>query len=200
MDGRGRCFDNIFIERLWRSLKYEEIYLHDYGWCPRRGQGSETGSGSTTKSGRIRAWATGRRRVVPGMRTWNQRKEAWLNLGALPPNPRGLTLWGQNVWITINALERRIGQRRGATRAPAQAPEWQGRLRLPHRNQDPPIYNLSSPNFGLDNGVHFSEFRENLEWAVVVPGDGEMSPAVTRLLEELSARGITIHDSQFGTW
>jgi len=30
MDGRGRCFDNIFIERLWRSLKYEEIYLRDY--------------------------------------------------------------------------------------------------------------------------------------------------------------------------
>jgi putative transposase len=30
MDGRGRCFDNIFIERLWRSLKYEEIYLKDY--------------------------------------------------------------------------------------------------------------------------------------------------------------------------
>jgi len=26
MDGRGRCLDNIFIERLWRSLKYEEIY------------------------------------------------------------------------------------------------------------------------------------------------------------------------------
>jgi putative transposase len=34
MDGRGRCFDNIFIERLWRSLKYEEIYLHDYGLVP----------------------------------------------------------------------------------------------------------------------------------------------------------------------
>lgn len=30
MDGRGRAFDNIFIERLWRSLKYEEVYLHDY--------------------------------------------------------------------------------------------------------------------------------------------------------------------------
>ena len=44
------------------------------------------------------------------------------------------------------------------------------------------------------------EFRENLAWAVVVPGDGTMSPAVTRLLEELSARGITIHDSQFGAW
>ena len=30
MDGRGRAFDNIFIERLWRSLKYEEVYLRDY--------------------------------------------------------------------------------------------------------------------------------------------------------------------------
>jgi len=30
MDGRGRVFDNIFIERLWRSLKYEAVYLHDY--------------------------------------------------------------------------------------------------------------------------------------------------------------------------
>jgi len=29
MDGRGRCLDNIFIERLWRSLKYEEVYLRD---------------------------------------------------------------------------------------------------------------------------------------------------------------------------
>lgn len=30
MDGRGRVFDNIFIERLWRSLKYEDIYIRDY--------------------------------------------------------------------------------------------------------------------------------------------------------------------------
>ena len=29
MDGKGRCMDNIFIERLWRSLKYECIYLHE---------------------------------------------------------------------------------------------------------------------------------------------------------------------------
>jgi putative transposase len=29
-DGRGRVFDNIFIERLWRSVKYEEVYLNDY--------------------------------------------------------------------------------------------------------------------------------------------------------------------------
>ncbi len=30
MDGRGRAMDNIFIERLWRSLKYEEVYINDY--------------------------------------------------------------------------------------------------------------------------------------------------------------------------
>ena len=30
MDGRGRAFDNIFIERLWRTIKYEEVYLKDY--------------------------------------------------------------------------------------------------------------------------------------------------------------------------
>ena len=34
MDGRGRCLDNIFIERLWRSLKYEEVYLRDYRLVP----------------------------------------------------------------------------------------------------------------------------------------------------------------------
>ena len=44
------------------------------------------------------------------------------------------------------------------------------------------------------------EFRENLEWAVVVPGDSTMSPAVMKLLDELSARGITIHDSRLGPW
>jgi putative transposase len=30
MDGRGRVFDNIFVERLWRSMKYEEVYIKDY--------------------------------------------------------------------------------------------------------------------------------------------------------------------------
>ena len=30
MDGRGRALDNVFTERLWRTLKYEEVYLHEY--------------------------------------------------------------------------------------------------------------------------------------------------------------------------
>jgi len=34
MDGRGRVFDSIFIERLWRTVKYEEVYLHEYAHIP----------------------------------------------------------------------------------------------------------------------------------------------------------------------
>ncbi len=34
MDGKGRYLDNIFVERLWRSLKYEEVYLHAYETLP----------------------------------------------------------------------------------------------------------------------------------------------------------------------
>jgi len=30
MDGRGRAYDNIFIERLWRTVKYEDVYLKNY--------------------------------------------------------------------------------------------------------------------------------------------------------------------------
>jgi putative transposase len=30
MDGRGRALDNIFTERLWRTIKWEEVYLHEY--------------------------------------------------------------------------------------------------------------------------------------------------------------------------
>ena len=31
MDGKGRALDNIFVERLWRTVKYEEVYPNDYG-------------------------------------------------------------------------------------------------------------------------------------------------------------------------
>ena len=34
MDGRGRCLDNVFVERLWRSVKYEDIYLRGYSTVP----------------------------------------------------------------------------------------------------------------------------------------------------------------------
>jgi len=42
MDGRGRCMDNIFIERLWRSLKYQAVHLREFGggFETRRGIGA----------------------------------------------------------------------------------------------------------------------------------------------------------------
>lgn len=44
------------------------------------------------------------------------------------------------------------------------------------------------------------EFREDLQWAVIVPGDGEISQIVRTLLGELSARGIIIHDFRVASW
>ncbi len=39
MDGRGRCLDNVFVERLWRAVKYEDIYLWRYEGVPELRQG-----------------------------------------------------------------------------------------------------------------------------------------------------------------
>ena len=44
------------------------------------------------------------------------------------------------------------------------------------------------------------EFREDLEWAITVPGDGEVTPAVAQLLTELSARGIVIRNAAMNDW
>lgn len=51
MDGRGRCMDNIFIERLWRSLKYEAVYLHELndGFVAKRVIGDWIGFYNTTR-------------------------------------------------------------------------------------------------------------------------------------------------------
>ncbi len=42
MDGRGRVFDNIFIERLWRTVKYENVYIQEYRFIPEAQQGLKT--------------------------------------------------------------------------------------------------------------------------------------------------------------
>ena len=59
MDGKGRYSDNIIVERLWRTVKYEEVYLKAYASVLEAQRGLETTSGSTTGSGPIRPWATG---------------------------------------------------------------------------------------------------------------------------------------------
>jgi hypothetical protein len=44
------------------------------------------------------------------------------------------------------------------------------------------------------------EFREDLQWAVLVPGDRAMSAAVAQLLDELKARGIAIRTTEAQDW
>ena len=39
MNGKGRCLDNVFVERLWRTVKYEDIYLRNYETVPQLTQG-----------------------------------------------------------------------------------------------------------------------------------------------------------------
>ena len=60
MDGKGRYNDNIFVERLWRTVKYEEVYLKAYANASeaRRELGALP-PGSTTTRDLIRPWATG---------------------------------------------------------------------------------------------------------------------------------------------
>jgi hypothetical protein len=48
--------------------------------------------------------------------------------------------------------------------------------------------------------IRAKEFRENLEWAVIVPGDRGPSPGVTHLLGELSDRGVTVRRLRTGCW
>jgi hypothetical protein len=57
------------------------------------------------------------------------------------------------------------------------------------------------PPADLDQwSISSKEFREDLAWAVFVPGEGEISPAVSQLLRELSDRGIPLHDSRLECW
>ena len=48
--------------------------------------------------------------------------------------------------------------------------------------------------------IRAKEFRENLEWAVIVPGDRDVSSGVSQLLAELAARGIEIRRCVRGCW
>ena len=55
MDGRGRWLDNVFIERLWRCVKHEEVYLKAYENLTRRAASWPPTSTSTTAGAGTRA-------------------------------------------------------------------------------------------------------------------------------------------------
>ena len=59
MDGKGRYADNIFVERLWRTVKYEDVYLKAYAYAKEARRELGPISGSTMTRGPIRPWETG---------------------------------------------------------------------------------------------------------------------------------------------
>ena len=61
MDGKGRYSDNIFVERLWRTVKYEEVYLKADTDRRQAKTVLEAASTATTPNGLIKPWATGHR-------------------------------------------------------------------------------------------------------------------------------------------
>jgi putative transposase len=78
MDGKGRCMDNIFIERLWRSLKYEDIYLRAYA----------TGSEARLGIGRwIKAYNANRPHQALGYQTPDEVFSATPPAAGLAPTP-----------------------------------------------------------------------------------------------------------------
>jgi hypothetical protein len=58
----------------------------------------------------------------------------------------------------------------------------------------------ATPDSLRDWTISTREFRENLAWAVIVPGESGISSGVAKLLDELRARGIAIHDSGSDQW
>ena len=77
MDGKGRVFDNIFVERLWRSVKYEEVYLKDY---------VSVAEARHNLAAYFRFYNHERPHQALGYKTpWE------VYSGAPPPNPRSLT-------------------------------------------------------------------------------------------------------------
>ena len=83
---RGRCMHNVFVERLWRSRKYQEVYLNAYASVAEAKAGMPPGSASTTSSGSTRAGVAARRgkstRKAGGYGDDRRRRPA-----ALPPLP-----------------------------------------------------------------------------------------------------------------
>ena len=80
MDGKGRWADNVFVERLWRSLKYEHVYLHAYESVA-EARAKIGRYFSTTANARIRTW--GRKRQT--RYTSTVRRRHWRHDAQLEP-------------------------------------------------------------------------------------------------------------------
>jgi len=107
MDGRGDCMDNIFIERLWRSLKYEEVYLKELRVGDRSaGRDREVlplpQPGAAAPESRIPDYGgdLGGTRVIT-MTGQSKRKGALLNSGTPSPNFLRFIAFGPE-WLALH--------------------------------------------------------------------------------------------------
>ena len=105
MDGRGRCMDNIFIERLWRSLKYEEVYLKDYESVTEARAGIERylpvlQSGAPAPESRLPDAGSDLlgKRMTEMVRKSNKERSIAL-LGDSVPEPLGFNAFGPECWL-----------------------------------------------------------------------------------------------------
>ena len=97
MDGRGRWLDNVFVERLWRTVKYECIYLHDYA-TPRALEAGLAEFFLFYNDERcMRPWITSRRRRS------TRRREAWERSHGRGPNQHEIVRnkWGKPTVPTV---------------------------------------------------------------------------------------------------
>ena len=98
MDGRGRVFDNIFVERLWRTVKYEEVYLKDY---------ADVQEAWANLERYFRFYNEERLHQALGYCTPAEVRQGAGEVGAPPPHPRSLPLCAQQDGV-------KEGTRRGA--------------------------------------------------------------------------------------
>jgi hypothetical protein len=77
MDGKGCWRDNVFVERLWRSVKYEEVYLHAYASVPEARVGIGRYFEFTTAFVRTRALAAERPTRYTSTSRFSQRHDHW---------------------------------------------------------------------------------------------------------------------------
>ena len=121
-----------------------------------------------------------------------RRKDASPAWGLCPQTPEIYRFRARMAGLIMKALERRTGQRRDATRAPTQAPEWRGRLRPPHRESDPPIHNLLRAKNGLDIGGHFRTTR--------MYGTSMAAPHVAGVVARILQEGRATSPEGVRTW
>ena len=113
MDGRGRCHDNIFVERLWWTVKHEWVYLRPAAKASSRSAVSPSSSTGTTDVVRIRRSG------------WQTPDEAYFGK-AVPDDGRGcLTRWRRdavNLWTVGCADTRLTAQARSPMDKPRKTP------------------------------------------------------------------------------